>query len=116
MIGLLEVKKKELVEFIDIEKTSKVKTVKEQVSYLSSKIQKTTGLLQFCVETLKEQDASSFLQISEHMINKMSDIENKFPQDAADLQPKVELDFDFMLNSDGIYKEIKKLHYKQLKG
>lgn len=48
------------------------------------------------------------------MIHKMSDIESKFPQD-ADLQPKVELDFDFLLNSDSIYKEIKKLNYKQLK-
>jgi hypothetical protein len=45
----------------------------------------------------------------------MCDIESKFPQD-TDLQPKVELDFDFMLNSEGIYKEIKKLNYKQLKG
>ena len=45
----------------------------------------------------------------------MSDIDSKFPQD-ADLQPKVELDFDFLLNSDVIYKEIKKLNYKQLKG
>jgi len=49
------------------------------------------------------------------MIHKMSDIDSKFPQD-ADLQPKVELDFDFLLNSDVIYKEIKKLNYKQLKG
>ena len=49
------------------------------------------------------------------MINRMCDIESKFPQD-TDLQPKVELDFDFMLNSEGIYKEIKKLNYKQLKG
>lgn len=139
MIRLLEVKKKELVDFIDMEKTSKIKSIKEQVSSMSTKIQKTTGLLQYCVETLKEQDPSSFLQvnqfnllfsfffklhfndflfliqISEHMINRMCDIESKFPQD-TDLQPKVELDFDFMLNSEGIYKEIKKLNYKQLKG
>ena len=116
MVRLLELKKKELVDFIDMEKTSKIKSVKEQVTFLSSKIQKTTGLLQFCVETLKEQDAASFLQISEHMINRMSDIESKFPHGGVDLQPKVELDFDFMLNSDGIFKEIKKLNYKQLKG
>jgi len=44
----------------------------------------------------------------------MSDIDNKFPQD-ADLEPKIDLDFDFMLNSDLIYKEIKKLNYKQVK-
>jgi tripartite motif-containing protein 9/67 len=114
MIRLLELKKKELCEFVDIEKTSKIKSVKDQVSYLSCKIQKTTGLLQYCVETLKEQDPSSFLLISENMITRMSDIENKFPQD-GDLQPKVELDFDILLNSDAIYKEIKKLSYKQNK-
>lgn len=112
MINLLECKKKELVDFIDIEKSSKIKASKEQISFLSTKIQKTTGLLQFCVETLKEQDPSSFLQISEHMINRTNDIDNKFPQD---LQPQIDLDFDFMLNSDAIYKEIKKLNYKQVK-
>jgi hypothetical protein len=50
------------------------------------------------------------------MIHKMSDIDSKFPQEAADLQPKVELDFDFLLNTETIHKEIKKLNYKQLKG
>ena len=63
MVRMLEIKKKELVDFIDMEKTSKIKSVKEQVSTMSSRIQKTTGLLQFCVETLKEQDPSSFLQV-----------------------------------------------------
>jgi tripartite motif-containing protein 9/67 len=112
MIRLLEQKKKELVDFINMEKASKIKSVKDQVSHLSTRIQKTTGLLQFGVETLKEQDPSSFLQISEHMITRMSDIEHKFP---TPTEPKCELDFDFMLNSDAIYKEIKKLNYKQLK-
>ena len=60
---MLEIKKKELVDFIDMEKTSKIKSVKEQVSSMSSRIQKTTGLLQFCVETLKEPDAASFLKV-----------------------------------------------------
>jgi hypothetical protein len=47
----------------------------------------------------------------------MSDIDGKFPnQEAADLQPRVELDFDFLLNTETIHKEIKKLNYKQLKG
>lgn len=63
MIRMLESKKKELVEFIDMEKTSKIKSIRDQVGFLSSKIQKTTGLLQFCVETLKEQDPSSFLLV-----------------------------------------------------
>lgn len=61
---MLEMKKKELVEFIDIEKTSKIKTIREQIGFMSTKIQKTTGLLQYCVETLKEQDPSSFLLVN----------------------------------------------------
>jgi tripartite motif-containing protein 9/67 len=64
MIRMLEMKKKELVDFIDIEKSNKIKSIKEQIGYFSGKIQRTTGLLQFCVETLKEQDPSSFLQVS----------------------------------------------------
>lgn len=56
-------KKKELVDFIENEKAKKISQQKDQISYLSSKIQKTTGLLQFCVETLKEQDPTSFLQV-----------------------------------------------------
>ena len=63
MVRMLEIKKKELVEFIDMEKTSKIKSVREQVSSMSTRIQKTTGLLQFCVETLKEPDAASFLKV-----------------------------------------------------
>ena len=50
------------------------------------------------------------------MIHKMSDIDSKFPHQDADLQPRVELDFDFLLNTETIHKEIKKLNYKQLKG
>ncbi len=48
------------------------------------------------------------------MINRMSDIEVKFPQD-SDLQPKVQLDFELMLNSETVCKEMKKLSFKQNK-
>ena len=36
------------------------------------------------------------------MIHKMSDIDSKFPHQDADLQPRVELDFDF-LNDLSLY-------------
>ncbi len=114
MINLLQNKKKELVEFIDTEKQTKIKSSKEQIIFFSSKIQKTTGLLQFCVETLKEQNPNSFLQISEHMLSRVSDVEQKFVQD-LELKQAVDLDFDLMLNSSNILKEINKLNYKQIK-
>ncbi len=60
----LELKKKELIDGVDAETVNKKKSINNQVQFMSSKIQKTTGLLQFCVETLKEQDASSFLQVN----------------------------------------------------
>ncbi len=63
MIRLIDMKKKELTDFLDIEKTSKIKSIKEQIINFSTRIQKTTGLLQFCVETLKEPDPTSFLQV-----------------------------------------------------
>lgn len=113
MIRQLELKKKDLVDYIELEKSSKIKTIKEQILSVSTKIQKTTGLLQFCVETLKEQDASSFLHISEHMIERISDIDNKYKEDFE--HKIIDIDFDFKLNSDIILKEIKKLNYKQLK-
>lgn len=114
MINRLQSKKKELIEFVDTEKKNKIKASKVQISSFSTKIQKTTGLLQFCVETLKEQDPSSFLQISEHMINRMLEFEANFPQD-CDIQQSIDLDFDLMLDSESILKEIKKLDYRQVK-
>lgn len=113
MIRQLEAKKKDLIEYVEMEKINKIKSIKEQISSVSSKIQKTTGLLQFCVETLKEQDASSFLHISEHMIERTSDIDMKYQDD---MEQKInDIDFDFKLNSEHILKEIKKLSYKQVK-
>lgn len=55
-----------LFTFIAQEKEAKLKTIKEQVSAYTCKLQKTTALLQFCVEALKEKDASSFLQVRTH--------------------------------------------------
>lgn len=38
--------------------------VQEQQSSCTSKLQKTTGLIQFCIEALKETDNAAFLQVS----------------------------------------------------
>lgn len=46
------------------------------------------------------------------MINRVSYIDNKFPHD---LDSKIELDFDYVLDIESVYKEIKKLSYKHVK-
>lgn len=63
LINAIVSRKTELFAFIAKEKDFKVKTLKEQVSSYTGKLQQTTGLLQFCIEALKETDPTSFLQV-----------------------------------------------------
>lgn len=118
MIRNLEAKKKDLADLIDAEKSARIKSVHEHIAYLSGRVNKTTGLIQYCVETIKEQDARSFLLISESMISRITDVERKFTQE-SDLKSRavdIDFDFDMMLNSDlTLIKEMRKLAYKQVK-
>lgn len=118
MIRNLEARKKDLADLIDAEKSARIKSVHDQMAYLSGRVNKTAGLLQYCVETLKEQDARSFLLISESMISRITDAERKFTQE-SDLKSRaidIDFDFDMMLNSDiTLIKEMRKLAYKQVK-
>lgn len=38
--------------------------IKDQQSNCTGKLQQTTGLIQFCIEALKETDSAAFLQVS----------------------------------------------------
>ena len=64
LIEVIKQRKAELLENVAEEKDMKVRTLKEQVSDCTALLQRTTGLLQFCIEVLKESDAPSFLQVS----------------------------------------------------
>lgn len=68
LIEVIKQRKAELLENVAEEKALKVRTLKEQVSDCTALLQRTTGLLQFCIEVLKESDATSFLQVS-HFIS-----------------------------------------------
>ncbi|GFR71462.1 E3 ubiquitin-protein ligase TRIM9-like Protein [Elysia marginata] len=70
LIEVIKQRKAELLENVAEEKDMKVHTLKEQVSDCTALLQRTTGLLQFCIEVLKESDAPSFLQIiHDHSLN-----------------------------------------------
>ena len=65
--ALMEVirrRKEELLANVHEERELKITTLKEQVSDCTALLHRTTGLLQFCIEVLKETDHSSFLQVS----------------------------------------------------
>ena len=64
LIDALKRRKQELLEFVSHEREMKTKILKDQAASCTSHLQRTTGLLYFCVEVLKESDPTSFLQVS----------------------------------------------------
>ena len=63
LIKALEARKQELLSNIQEERDQKMRIFREQVAHCTQKLQKTTGLLQFSIEVLKESDPSAFLQV-----------------------------------------------------
>ena len=60
LIDAIKLRKKQLLENIQEEREHKARVYKEQVSHCTGKLQKTTGLLQFSIEVLKEARPVSF--------------------------------------------------------
>lgn len=56
-------RKQELLASVGHERDLKVRVLKDQVSQCTGLLQRTTGLLHFCIEVLKESDSASFLQV-----------------------------------------------------
>lgn len=63
LIEAIEARKQQLIEYIRQDRDMKVRVLKEQVATCTCKLQHTTGLLQFCIEALKETDSAAFLQV-----------------------------------------------------
>lgn len=63
LIESIRARRQYLLDTLNNEKEMKILTLKEQVSHCTSLLQRTTGLLQFGIEVLKESDAFSFLQV-----------------------------------------------------
>ena len=48
------------------EKEFKTKMIKNHIGQCSSKLRQTTGLLEFSIEVMKEQDAAAFLMVNNY--------------------------------------------------
>ena len=64
LIGALRKRRDQLLECIRQDKELRIHTLRDQVTSCTNHLQSTTGLLQFCIEALKENDCSAFLQVS----------------------------------------------------
>lgn len=55
---------------VDSTKQNRFSNFQEQQSHCTGKIQQTTGLIEFCIEALKEKDSAAFLQVGPMLINR----------------------------------------------
>ena len=63
LIDALQKRKQELMTNIQAERDHKIRVFREQVAHCTGKLQRTTGMLQFSIEVLKESDPAAFLQV-----------------------------------------------------
>lgn len=69
LIRSIERRRQWLIDAVRQDKEIKQRSLKDHVTSCTCKLQKTTSLLQFCIEALKENDPVSFLQVSNHAIS-----------------------------------------------
>ncbi|KAK3754720.1 hypothetical protein RRG08_053190 [Elysia crispata] len=115
LIEVIKQRKAELLENVAEEKEMKVRTLKEQVSDCTALLQRTTGLLQFCIEVLKESDAPSFLQVSAGLVSRVATADANFNKE-MELAPRVSPEFELTIDNTAAIHAIENMSFFQMKG
>ncbi|CAM4690647.1 unnamed protein product [Leuciscus chuanchicus] len=89
------------------------KTVKDQITHCTMKLRQTTGMMEFCLEVIKENDPSGFLQISDALIKRVQGSQDHWVKGA--LEPKVCPEFALTVNTDPLMQSILQLDFTQNK-
>ncbi|KAJ3605896.1 hypothetical protein NHX12_027939, partial [Muraenolepis orangiensis] len=89
------------------------KVVRDQITHCTMKLRQTTGMMEFCLEVIKENDPSGFLQISDALVKRVSSSQDQWVKGA--LEPKVGPDFDLTLSTDVLLQSILQLDFCQSK-
>nr|XP_023677349.1 E3 ubiquitin-protein ligase TRIM9-like isoform X1 [Paramormyrops kingsleyae] len=90
-----------------------VKVVRDQISHCTVKLRQTTGLMEYCLEVIKENDPSGFLQISEALIRRVNLTESQWGK--GTLTPRMTSDFDLTLDSSSLLQTIHQLDFVEMK-
>ncbi|CAG5928466.1 unnamed protein product [Menidia menidia] len=85
--------------------------VRDQITHCTMKLRQTTGMMEFCLEVLKENDPSGFLQISDALIKRVTSSQDQWVKGA--LEPKVGADFDLSVSTDSLLQTILQLDFIQ---
>ncbi|XP_034018332.1 E3 ubiquitin-protein ligase TRIM9 isoform X2 [Thalassophryne amazonica] len=111
LIEALTRQKAKLLTKVSKEKEYKLKVVCDQITHCTMKLRQTTGMMEFCLEVLKENDPSGFLQISDALIKRVASSQDQWVKGA--LEPKVVPDFDLTLHTDILLQTILQLDFCQ---
>ncbi|MGH0163068.1 UNVERIFIED_CONTAM: hypothetical protein FKN15_044127 [Acipenser sinensis] len=113
LIDALNRQKAKLLTKVTKEREYKLKVVRDQITHCTVKLRQTTGLMEFCLEVLKENDPSGFLQISHALVKQVQLSQEQWVKGA--LEPKVCPEFDLSLNSEPLLQSIHQLDFIQVK-
>ncbi|XP_061551964.1 E3 ubiquitin-protein ligase TRIM9 isoform X3 [Phycodurus eques] len=89
------------------------KVVRDQISHCTVKLRQTTGLMEYCLEVIKENDPSGFLQISDALIRRVLMTESQWGK--GTLTPRMTSDFDLTLDSAPLLQTVHQLDFVQMK-
>ncbi|KAG9336727.1 hypothetical protein JZ751_003075 [Albula glossodonta] len=94
-------------------KGHRASVVRDQISHCTVKLRQTTGLMEYCLEVIKENDPSGFLQISDALIRRVHMTESQWGK--GTLTPRMTSDFDLTLDSGPLLQTIHQLDFVQMK-
>ncbi|XP_037097110.1 E3 ubiquitin-protein ligase TRIM9 isoform X1 [Syngnathus acus] len=113
LIDALNRRKAQLLACVNKEHEHKLKVVRDQISHCTVKLRQTTGLMEYCLEVIKENDPSGFLQISDALIRRVLMTESQWGK--GTLTPRMTSDFDLTLDSAPLLQTIHQLDFVQMK-
>ncbi|XP_069049368.1 E3 ubiquitin-protein ligase TRIM9 isoform X11 [Lepisosteus oculatus] len=113
LIDALNRRKAQLLSRVNKEHEHKLKVVRDQIAHCTVKLRQTTGLMEYCLEVIKENDPSGFLQISDALIRRVHMTESQWGK--GTLTPRMTSDFDLTLDSGPLLQTIQQLDFVQMK-
>ncbi|XP_049834538.1 E3 ubiquitin-protein ligase TRIM9 isoform X2 [Schistocerca gregaria] len=114
LIEAIEARRAQLLEFVRQQRELKLRALRDQVSACTCRLQGTTGLLQFCIEALKETDSAAFLQVGSMLINRVANVDITWHKDVV-ASPRLSHEFDLTLDDKSVLRAIEQLNFIQMK-
>ncbi|XP_036091475.1 tripartite motif-containing protein 67 isoform X2 [Rousettus aegyptiacus] len=113
LVDALTRQKAKLLTKVTKEREHKLKMVWDQINHCTLKLRQSTGLMEYCLEVIKENDPAGFLQISDALIKRVQASQEQWVKGA--LEPKVSAEFDLTLDSEPLLLAIHQLDFIQMK-